>query len=242
MPREDKEERKAAVMQLETITESILETRTADLGPFLICLACSILCGAAIAKVHSYKNRTTANFLVTLVILPAMVQAVIMMVNGNIGAGVAVAGAFSLVRFRSMPGNSREITAVFAAMAVGLADGMRCPGIAFILTACFGIVTVFAAPYAARNEKRQLLLKDLRITIPEDLDYTGVFDDIFRRYLDAAELVRVKTTNMGSLYELQYEIAEKNAADEKEMLDAIRTRNGNLTIVCGRRGTPEMAL
>lgn len=155
-----------------------------------------------------------------------------MLVNGNLGAGVAVAGAFSLVRFRSVPGNSREITSVFLAMAVGLAAGMGCIGIAVILTVVIGAAACILS-FAPIHDKKESL-KELKITIPENLDYSGIFDDIFREFTISAVLNRVKTVNMGSLYELVYQIQLKDSAREKEMLDEIRVRNGNLEIVCGR--------
>ena len=176
----------------------------------------------------------------TLILLPMLVQAVIMLVNGNVGTGVAVAGAFSLVRFRSMPGNSREITSVFAAMAAGLANGMGYLTLSLLMVLCFGAVTVILTNiFAAAEHARK---KDLRITIPESLDYYNVFGDIFEEYLTDAELVSVKTANMGSLYELRYAITEKDERQEKEMIDMIRVRNGNLKIVCGQAETAEMAL
>ncbi|MBQ7535863.1 MAG: DUF4956 domain-containing protein [Stomatobaculum sp.] len=211
-----------------------------DVKTFLVCLAGSALCGMFLAGIHAYKNHSTSNFLMTLILLPMLVQAVIMMVNGNVGTGVAVAGAFSLVRFRSMPGNSREITSVFAAMAAGLANGMGYLSLSLVMVLCFGAVTIALTHiFAAAENTRK---KDLRITIPESLDYYNVFEDIFEKYLSGAELVSVKTTNMGSLYELRYSICEKDERQEKEMIDMIRVRNGNLKIVCGQAETAEMAL
>ncbi len=225
-------------MLLNSILENV--SATMDISAFLICLAGSALCGLLLAMIHSYKNRTTPNFLMTLILLPMLVQAVIMMVNGNVGTGVAVAGAFSLVRFRSMPGNSREITSVFAAMAAGLANGMGYLSLSVLMVLCFGAVTlVLNLLFAAKKEVKR---KDLRITIPESLDYYNVFEDIFSQYLSSAELVQVKTTNMGSLYELEYNVTELDERQEKEMIDAIRVRNGNLKIVCGQMQTPETAL
>ena len=176
----------------------------------------------------------------TLILLPMLVQTVIMVVNGNVGTGVAVAGAFSLVRFRSLPGNSREITTVFAAMAAGLANGMGYLELSLVLTLIFGLATLVLETAFGMNAR--VTEKDLRITIPESLDYYHVFDDIFEKYLKRAELVRVKTTNMGSLYELEYAVTEADEEKEKEMIDAIRVRNGNLNIVCGRRGRGAEAL
>jgi hypothetical protein len=198
----------------------------------LVCTAVSLLLGCVIAAVFTVRNRYSKGFLLTLILLPAIVQAVILLVNGNLGAGVAVAGTFSLVRFRSMPGTAREICALFQTMMVGLATGMGYIGIAIIMTAMLSIVQlVFVLLPAGEGAERE---KNLRVTIPENMDYTGVFDDLFAEYTTKHELTKVKTTGMGSLYELRYLIVLKDPAKEKELLDALRCRNGNLTISCGR--------
>ena len=225
-------------MLLESVLDGV--SATLDINSFLLCLGGSAVCGILIAGIHAYRNRTTSNFLMTLILLPMLVQTVIMVVNGNVGTGVAVAGAFSLVRFRSLPGNSREITSVFAAMAAGLANGMGYLELSLVLTLIFGLATLVLETVFAMNAR--VTEKDLRITIPESLDYYHVFDDIFEKYLKRAELVRVKTTNMGSLYELEYAVTEADEEKEKEMIDAIRVRNGNLNIVCGRRDRGAEAL
>ena len=225
-------------MLLESVLDGV--PATLDINSFLLCLGGSAVCGILIAGIHAYRNRTTSNFLMTLILLPMLVQTVIMVVNGNVGTGVAVAGAFSLVRFRSLPGNSREITSVFAAMAAGLANGMGYLELSLVLTLIFGLATLVLETAFAMNAR--VTEKDLRITIPESLDYYHVFDDIFEKYLKRAELVRVKTTNMGSLYELEYAVTEADEEKEKEMIDAIRVRNGNLNIVCGRRDRGAEAL
>jgi len=225
-------------MLLESVLDGV--SATLDINSFLLCLGGSAVCGILIAGIHAYRNRTTSNFLMTLILLPMLVQTVIMVVNGNVGTGVAVAGAFSLVRFRSLPGNSREITSVFAAMAAGLANGMGYLELSLVLTLIFGLATLVLETAFAMNAR--VTEKDLRITIPESLDYYHVFDDIFEKYLKRAELVRVKTTNMGSLYELEYAVTEADEEKEKEMIDAIRVRNGNLNIVCGRRDRGAEAL
>ena len=225
-------------MLLESVLDGV--SATLDINSFLLCLGESAVCGILIAGIHAYRNRTTSNFLMTLILLPMLVQTVIMVVNGNVGTGVAVAGAFSLVRFRSLPGNSREITSVFAAMAAGLANGMGYLELSLVLTLIFGLATLVLETAFAMNAR--VTEKDLRITIPESLDYYHVFDDIFEKYLKRAELVRVKTTNMGSLYELEYAVTEADEEKEKEMIDAIRVRNGNLNIVCGRRDRGAEAL
>ena len=225
-------------MLLESVLDGV--SATLDINSFLLCLGGSAVCGILIAGIHAYRNRTTSNFLMTLILLPMLVQTVIMVVNGNVGTGVAVAGAFSLVRFRSLPGNSREITSVFAAMAAGLANGMGYLELSLVLTLIFGLATLVLETAFAMTAR--VTEKDLRITIPESLDYYHVFDDIFEKYLKRAELVRVKTTNMGSLYELEYAVTEADEEKEKEMIDAIRVRNGNLNIVCGRRDRGAEAL
>ena len=207
-------------------------TSTITATQFAACLGTSLGLGFAIALLHSFQNRSSRNFLLTLVILPAVVMAVILLVNGNVGAGVAVAGTFSLVRFRSVPGNAREITSVFLAMAVGLACGMGCRGIAALLTVVVGLVTILLV--VSPMGKSGINVRELRITIPENLDYSGIFDDLFDKYTSQSELIRVKTVNMGSLYELVYHITLKDSANEKDLIDDARVRNGNLEIVLGR--------
>ena len=198
----------------------------------LICLAASFVCGFIIAGVYMYKATYTKSFVTSLVILPALVQVVITVVNGNLGASVAVMGAFSLVRFRSVPGSSKDITAVFFAMAVGLANGMGYVTYSAIIVVAVGIL--FLILNLTKFGEKPQDYKELKILIPESLDYTNVFDDLFEKYLDQQELVKVKTTDLGSIYELSYHIKLKDAAKEKEFLDEIRCRNGNLTIICGR--------
>ena len=199
--------------------DSILSLSTAGLTvpEFIFCTVFSILFGVVIALVHMYKNQYSK---------------VIMLVNGNLGVGVAVAGAFSLVRFRSVPGNSREIASVFLAMAVGLATGMGYVAIGGLLVCIVGIVMLLVAnlPVGRMNQ----MMRDLKVTIPENLDYEGIFDDLFAEYTTRNELLKVRTVNMGSLYELHYHILYRKDKSEKKFLDELRCRNGNLTIVCGR--------
>ena len=200
------------------------------MGQFLLCTITSVMLGAVLAAVHTYRNQYSRSFILTLVLLPVMVQTVIMLVNGNLGTGVAVMGAFSLVRFRSLPGNAREIGSIFLAMALGLAAGMGFLGTAMLLMIVSGGITILLISLPAGRVGR----KELKITIPENLNYSGIFDDIFAKYTKRSELVRVRTVNMGSLYELCYQVDLKSEFIEKNMLDEIRCRNGNLTIVCGR--------
>jgi uncharacterized membrane protein YhiD involved in acid resistance len=217
------------------VLSSILTTTTSGDITFtstLICTLASLVLGFGVALVYMYKNKYSKNFVITLALLPALIQLVITMVNGNLGAGVAVMGAFSLVRFRSVPGTSKEITSIFFAMALGLTTGMGYIGYAAVFYFIIGAVMIVLA--ATNFGGKTSDEKELKITIAESLDYNGIFDDLFDKYTKKVELVRVKTTNMGSLYELQYHIEVKDQALEKEFIDELRCRNGNLNITCGR--------
>jgi hypothetical protein len=213
------------------VLESIISSGL-TLSTFLICTLTSLVLGIGIAFVGMYRSRSTQSFAVALAILPVVVQLVIMLVNGNVGAGVAVAGAFSLVRFRSVPGTAREIGVLFMAMAIGLATGMGFVGLAVISFIIISAVILLLT--ATGFGKAPVAERSLKITIPENLDYEGVFDDVFAKYTKSAELIKVKTSNMGTLYELQYSIVLKGENVPKEFLDELRCRNGNLNIACGR--------
>ena len=208
-----------------------------SISDFLLCLGTALVLGLVMALAYTRRTRYTRSFVVTLALLPAVVCVVIMMVNGNVGAGVAVAGAFSLVRFRSVPGTAREIAMLFVAMGTGLVAGMGYLGygILFALIMCAALLIYSALDLGAK--KNHACYKTLTITIPEDLDYSGVFDEIFRDYTRSYELVKVKTTNMGSLYRLTYDIVLKDPTKEKEMIDLLRCRNGNLEIMLSRQDT-----
>lgn len=199
-------------------------------GDFLICIGVALVMGLAIALTYAFRSAYTRGFLSTLVLLPPIVSVVIMMVGGNLGAGVAVAGTFSLIRFRSVPGTAREICAVFLAMAVGLSCGMGFPGLAvlFGLLMCLAGLVLTAVNFGGR--KNAQLRKVLKITIPEDLEYEGMFQDVFGEYTSEAVLTGVKTTNLGSLNKLTYEIVMKKPGTDKAFIDELRCRNGNLEI------------
>lgn len=202
---------------------------------FLLCMGASILIGLFLAVAYGFQSRSTQSFLATLALLPAIVCVIIMMVNGNVGAGVAVAGAFSLVRFRSAPGTAREIGAIFLAMGAGIMAGMGYLGYAFLFSLILGglMMLLNCVNFGGRKDAR--LEKSLHITIPEDLNYGDVFQDLLEEYTSRHEMVSVKTTNMGSLFKLHYHVTVKNAAQEKEFLDALRCRNGNLEIRLSRQ-------
>ena len=204
---------------------------------FLLCLGVSLGLGLVLALAYAFKARYTKSFLVTMATLPAIVCVVIMMVNGNVGAGVAVAGAFSLVRFRSAPGSAKEIAAVFLSMGAGLICGMGYLGYASLFTAIMALILVVYNIIDNSRIGRDTLRKTVKITIPEDLDYTGAFDDLFDKYTTSHELVRVKTTNMGSMFRLTYNLTLRNSKDEKAFIDEIRCRNGNLEIMVSKEET-----
>ena len=211
-------------------------TQVIEVGDFLLCLGVSLFLGLIMAAAYSFKNEHSKSFLVTLALLPAVVCVVIMMVNGNIGAGVAVAGAFSLVRFRSAPGSAKEIVTIFLAMGAGLIAGMGYLGFAALFTVIMSVMFLIYNAVAG-NAKSEVVNKTIKITIPEDLDYTGAFDDIFAEYTRKNELVKVKTTNMGSMFRLTYNVTLRDATREKEMIDRIRERNGNLEIMVSKQET-----
>lgn len=202
------------------------------LPEILLCTAVSLILGALIACVYMYRNAFTKQFVVTIALMPALIQSVIMVVNGNLGTGVAVMGAFSLVRFRSAPGSAKEIASIFFAMAVGLAAGMGYLLYAAVFTAIISIMMLLYA--RLRFGERDSATKTLRVTIPEDLDYTTAFDDLLAQYASTHTLDRVRTTNLGGLFELQYTVSLRDIKQEKELLDQIRQRNGNLGIICSR--------
>lgn len=210
-----------------TILENGLVTATG----FWAATICSLAIGAFVAFVYARRNHCTSSMIITLIMLPAIVQLVIMMVNGNIGAGVAVAGAFSLVRFRSVAGRGQEITAIFLVMAVGLATGMGYLGLAVLFAVIMMILYLLLSLFHIGEHEQE---REVKITVPENLDYEGVFDDLFQEYTKECDLLSVRTSNMGSLYLLDYSVIFKPGISMKAFMDAVRTRNGNLEVSCGR--------
>lgn len=211
---------------------SIIESGSLSVQSALICIMSAIILGFVIARVYMFCGSYSKNFVNTLVVLPALVGVVIMMVNGQLGTGMAVVGAFSLVRFRSLPGSSREISSLFFAMSIGLATGMGYITFAVLGTVvlCVIMILMYVLHFGERKEMEQ----ELKITIPENLDYTNIFDEIFEKNTKKVQLDRVKTTNLGSMFELSYMIELKNEVNPKEMIDEIRCRNGNLPIILSR--------
>lgn len=216
---------------LEKIFQSIVTSASASVTPgmFLLCTLASLVCGAAIAGLFCIKNRASRSFAATLALLPAVVQMIIMLVNGNLGTGVAIMGAFSLIRFRSAPGSAAEICSLFLAMAVGLAAGTGYIAYALLFTVIVGGMNLLYSSLKLGKPGA----RELKITVPEALAAPGAFDEMLARYTDRFELSQVKTTAMGSLFRLSYSITLKNGVSEKALIDDLRTRNGNLEITCG---------
>lgn len=200
-----------------------------DLWVILVCTLVSIGLGMVIAFTHKKTSRYNKDFLITIAILPVLVQTVMIMVNGNLGTSIAILGAFSLVRFRSLPGTSKEILSVFFAMAVGLATGMGHVFFAIMMTLIVSLIIILCAKFKFFENNPNICL--LKIVVPEDLDYINMFDDIFKKYLKEVKLEQVRLTNMGSLFELTYRITKKPQIDLKSFIDDLRIKNGNLKIV-----------
>lgn len=221
---------------LNQIFASILTTDAASgaitIQSILFCTMSSLILGFFVSWIHTFRSTYSKSFIQTLALLPAIVQMVIMLVNGNLGTGVAVMGAFSLVRFRSVPGSAKEIGSIFLAMAVGLATGTGYLAVAVVFVVLIGIVNILytISGFGEQNNTQ----KNLKITIPESLNYNEIFNDVFEKYTKKHTLVEVKTSNMGSLYKLEYSVVFKDPAKEKELIDELRCRNGNLEISCGR--------
>ncbi len=205
-------------------------TAVISVRDFLICLGFSLMIGLIMALSYTFRTRYTRSFLTTLALLPAVVCVVIMLVNGNVGTGVAVAGAFSLVRFRSVPGTAKEICMLFIAMGAGLITGMGYIGFALLFTLIMCLFFILYGLIGFGGIKQCGVYRTLNVIVPEDLNYTDIFTDIFEEYTTSSELSRVKTTNMGSLFKLTYQLKLKSASREKEMIDKIRQRNGNLEV------------
>lgn len=217
-------------------------TNVISMSDFFLCIGTALLIGLIFAGMYMYRTRCSKGFVVTLALLPATVCMVIMTVNGNVGAGVAVAGAFSLVRFRSAPGTAKEIGAIFLAMASGLITGMGYLAYAILFSVIMAVIFIIYTEFERRSTNKEDLYKTLHITTPEDLDYDEVFDEIFKDYLSDYELTQVKTSNMGSMFRLTYNITLFRNASLKEMINKLRCRNGNLEITVSKQDNTGMML
>lgn len=211
--------------------QTIISSEGITTGQGIICLIVALALGIVISVTYMKTGEYSKNFARTLIVMPVLISVVMTLVNGNLGTSVAVLGAFSLVRFRSMQGTSRDIAYILFAMTVGLGTSLGYITFAIIFTVF--VCAIHFVLHQIDFAEKKTDVKELRITIPENLDYEGIFDDIFMKYLEKWELVRVKTANLGSMYELCYRVVIKENVKQKEMMDDLRCRNGNLTIVCG---------
>ncbi len=205
----------------------------------LTCIGVALVLGFVISLIYIFsdrKRRFSTNFAITLVILPAVVAVVIMLVGSNVARAFSMAGAFALIRFRSVPGDSKDITSVFFTMSVGLAAGLGYIKLAIVITLIIGVIyfLLMLSNYGVLKTRDKIL----KITVPENLNFNGAFDDLFDAYTDERNLLRIKTTNLGSMYELTYDIYLKKDVDEKKFIDEIRCRNGNLNIILASPETP----
>ena len=215
--------------------KSLLDGTVSELSvtSVAVCMGAALGLGLVIALVYMFSTKKyTKNFIITLTLLPVLVQIVILMTSGSFGTAVAILGAFSLIRFRSVPATSLEITGIFFAMAVGLTCGIGQVLLGALITVVISFVFVIfnKTPYGEKRSGD----KRLKVTVPEDLDYEDIFSDIFEKYTGSVSLDQVKTVNMGSLYQLTYRISLKDDGMAKAMIDEMRTRNGNLSISLGR--------
>jgi hypothetical protein len=219
---------------------SAIYSGTFTIDIYLICTAVSLVLGAVIALTASFRSRLSKSFLLALFLIPAIVQTVIMLVNGSVGTGVAVMGAFSLVRFRSVAGSAKEIVSIFLAMAAGLATAMGYVALAamFVIIICVAMLAMSLIRFKEKDD----LVRELKITVPEDLNYAHSFDDLFEKYTHSAKLLTVKTTNMGSLYKLIYNVELKDEDEMQSFIDELRCRNGNLEIALLIPATAEATL
>lgn len=227
---------------LKNIYDTLMGNTTVSITSFLLPVLSALLLGLFLALIYKLKRRSSSSFVGTLAILPAVVCVVIMAVNGNIGAGVAVAGTFSLVRFRSAQGSASEIAAIFIAMTVGLLTGMGFILYAALFLLIIGIAMFLFSALGLGTETSDLR-RSLRVVIPEELNYTEVFEEAFSRYTTSHRLVSSKTADMGSIFKLTYEIYLRDASSEKALIDDIRCKNGNLEILSTTvmpKETPEL--
>ena len=210
---------------------SIFDSSTAglEISTALIAAAVALVLGIALAITHAKTSQTTKSMMVTLAVLPVLVMAVMIMINGNLGTSIAILGAFSLIRFRSIAGHAKDLMAVFATMMIGLACGMGHILFATVIMVIYIVATLlFTYTHFLEPDPRERVLK---IVIPEDMDYEDVLTDTFKKYTSRHHLVRMKTMNMGSLYKLTYDVKMKHGVKEKDFLDEIRTKNMNLKVL-----------
>ena len=218
----------------------IFTDTTVDPAMMLLAIGVSLLLGLVVAKVYQFKTVYSKSFVMSLALLPTLIAIVIFLVNGSLGAGVAVMGAFSLIRFRSAPGGAKELVSIFLVMTIGIAIGMGYLVFATVFTLIMSLAMLLLEVVNFGQMKHSM--RQLTIVIPESLDYESIFDDIFNKAANHVELANVKTSDMGSLFKIKYIIQLNGRMTEKELIDALRTRNGNLEIAISRYITKENEL
>ena len=220
---------------LTSILSTVEETETSiQLEQAILCIGASLLMGFIISLIYLFvakKQNGSRNFAISMVILPLIISIVILLVGSNVARAFSLAGVFSLIRFRSAPGDAKDITIIFLAMVAGLASGMGFLALGFVLVFLGGAILILLYQLGYGQERSSL--KELRITVPEDLNYQDAFNEVLGEYAEKYALQKVKTTNLGSYFELTYQIQVKKEADEKAFIDALRCRNGNLKIALG---------
>ena len=213
-----------------------VETSKLTLKNILIIFGCAIVCSLSISLVYMLTRRRTGyrpSTVVSLLIL-APISAILMLVIGNNTArALSVGGGIALIRYRSNFSDPRDLAYIFLTMAVGVASGTGLVGIAVVSTVVISLLAFILSLVGFGTKNFSAM--QLRITIPEDMNYCGVFDDIFKNYCKGCELQSVKTTDFGTLLELRYIINLKNIDEQKLMIDELRTRNGNLTVMLTRK-------
>ena len=215
----------------ETLFNSAAAGTTISLGDSILTIIVSFILGSLISFTYmktSDKGGYSQNFALTLIIVPTVIAIIVLLIGSNIARAFSLAGAFSLIKFRSAPGDPKDISYVLFTMAAGLASGVGLFGYAILFTVflCVLMITLNLFNFGAKKVSQKLL----KITIPEDLDYEGAFDDIFSVYTKGHELIKVRTTDLGSLFQLVYNVTLSTEISQKEFLDALRCRNGNLNI------------
>lgn len=196
----------------------------------VVSFALGLLISYVYIKTHA-RGSYSQNFTLTLIMIPCIIAVIILLIGSDVARAFSLAGAFSIIRFRSAPGDPKDISYVFFAMAAGLACGVGLLAYAVFFTAflCVVMVVLSKINFGARKTP----YKVLKVVVPENLDYEREFEDIFNKYTVSHELQKVKTTDLGTLYELVYLINLYYGTNEKEFIDALRCRNGNLNIVLG---------
>lgn len=212
--------------------ESLFTRGATPLVPVLLCMGAAILLGVLSSLLYMKKNPCTPSFAMTLALLPLISAGVILAVNGNLGTGIAVAGAFSLVRFRSVQGSAREILAVFLSVVMGMCLGVGYLGLAALLFVLYAVMSLLLN--AVHFGQTSVMYRELRICVPESLDYDGMFDDLLDANTKEWHLERVRTIEMGSVYQLSFHVTLPENFKSRPLLDEIRTRNGNLPVALGR--------